>query len=177
MIVPIAAVMISAVSKARTRVRRTALRKLVSLRSAKRAASRSSWPKACTVGIALRISPASAEASAMRSCESRDSARTRRPISTIGSTSRVISPNTRPKSCTLVAASITMPPTNWNRLRSPIDTELPTTACTSVVSPVSRDSTSPVCKVSKNCGDWRSTRAYTARRRSAVTRSPIHDTM
>ena len=151
--------MISAVSSARTRVRRTALRKPVSLRSAKRAASRSSWVKACTVDMALRISPASAEASAMRSCDSRDSLRTRRPMSTIGSASRAISPKIMAKRCTLVAASITMPPTNWNRLRSPIDTELPTTACTSVVSPVSRDSTSPVCRVSKNCGDWRSTRA------------------
>ena len=177
MIVPITAAMISPVSAARTRVRRTAVAKPVSARAAKRAASLASWPKACTVGIALRISPASAEASAMRSCASRERLRTRRPISVIGSASSAISPKMRPKSCTLVTASITMPPTNWNRLRSPREIELPTTVCTSVVSPVSRDSTSPVCRVSKNCGDWRSTRAYTALRRSAVTRSPIHDTV
>ena len=58
-----------------------------------------------------------------------------------------------------------------------MDTELPTTVWMSVVSPVRRDSTSPVCKVSKNCGDCPSTRAYTALRKSAVTRSPIHDTV
>ena len=72
---------------------------------------------------------------------------------------------------------MTMPPMNWNRLRRPIEMELPTTVWISVVSPVSRDSTSPVCKVSKNCGDCTSTRAYTALRKSAVTRSPTHDTV
>jgi len=48
-----------------------------------------------------------------------------------------------------------IPPINWNRLRKPIEMELPTTVWTSVVSPVSRDSTSPVCNVSKNCGGLR----------------------
>ena len=42
---------------------------------------------------------------------------------------------------------------------------------------VSVGGASPVCRGSKYCGDWRSTRAYTALRRSAVTRSPIHDTV
>ncbi len=36
--------------------------------------------------------------------------------------------------------------------------EEPTTVCTSVVSAVRRDSTSPVWVVSKNTGLWRSTR-------------------
>ena len=52
-----------------------------------------------------------------------------------------------------------MPPMNWKTLRSPIEIELPTTVWISVVSPVSRDSTSPVCRVSKNCGDCASIRA------------------
>ena len=55
--------------------------------------------------------------------------------------------------------------------------ELPTTVWISVVSPVSLDSTSPVCNVSKNCGDCFSMRAYTALRKSAVTRSPTQVTV
>ena len=46
-------------------------------------------------------------------------------------------------------ASIAMPPTSRNRLRSPIDRLVPTTVWISVVSVVSRDSTSPVWVVSK----------------------------
>jgi len=42
-------------------------------------------------------------------------------------------------------------------LRSPIDSDEPTTVCTRVVSAVSRESTSPVCVLSKNWGLWRST--------------------
>ena len=72
---------------------------------------------------------------------------------------------------------MTMPPVNWNKLRKPIEMELPTTVWISVVSPVSRESTSPVCSVSKNCGDCASTRAYTALRKSAVTRSPTQVTV
>jgi hypothetical protein len=53
----------------------------------------------------------------------------------------------------------------------------PTTVCTSVVSTVRRLSTSPVWVVSKNSGLWRMTWAYTALRRSAVTRSPSQLTM
>ena len=57
-------------------------------------------------------------------------------------------------------------------LRRPMLSDEPTTVCTSVVSPVSRDSTSPVCVVSKNSGLCRTTCEYTALRMSAVTRSP-----
>ncbi len=46
----------------------------------------------------------------------------------------------------------------------------------SVVSVVSRESTSPVLVTSKNAGSMRMTRAYTALRRSATTRSPIQFT-
>ncbi len=59
----------------------------------------------------------------------------------------------------LVTASITMPPTNRNTLRSAIDMLVPTTVWISVVSVVRRDSTSPVCVVSKNSGDCASIRA------------------
>lgn len=76
----------------------------------------------------------------------------------------------------LVTVNITRPPSISNRLRRPIDRLVPTTVCTSVVSVVNRDSTSPVCSVSKYCGLMAMTWRYTALRRSAVTRSPSHDT-
>ena len=53
----------------------------------------------------------------------------------------------------------------------------PTAFWITVVSVVSRDSTSPVFSVSKNCGLCCSTCAYTASRRSVVTRSPSQLTM
>ena len=57
-------------------------------------------------------------------------------------------------------------------LRKPMLSDDPTTVCTSVVSVVSRDSTSPVWVVSKNSGLCCNTCEYTALRRSAVMRSP-----
>ena len=80
-------------------------------------------------------------------------------------------------SFTLVTASMASAPRPCTMLRRPIDIEEPTTVCTSVMSPVRRESTSPARSVSKNCGDCFSTCAYTALRRSAVTRSPIQLTM
>ena len=77
----------------------------------------------------------------------------------------------------LVAFIITIAPSDVTMLRSAKDADEPMTVCTSVVSVVRRDSTSPVCVVSKNSGLWRSTCANTAWRRSAVTRSPIQVTM
>ena len=68
--------------------------------------------------------------------------------------------------------SMSSAPTPITALRRPMESEEPTTVCTRVVSVVRRESTSPVCVVSKNCGLWRSTWAYTALRRSAVMRSP-----
>ena len=62
-------------------------------------------------------------------------------------------------------------------LRKPIETLVPTTVWISVVSAVRRDSTSPLCVVSKKAGLWRSTWAYTARLRSDVMRSPSQVTM
>jgi hypothetical protein len=74
-------------------------------------------------------------------------------------------------------ASIKVPPIIMIVLLSPTERLEPTTACTSVVSPVSRDKTSPVWSVSKNAGRCRSTLAYTALRKSVVIRSPSQLTM
>ena len=58
------------------------------------------------------------------------------------------------------------------------ETKMPTPEidCTSVVSAVRRDSTSPVRVTSKNVGSMRTTLAYTALRTSATTRSPSQET-
>ncbi len=77
----------------------------------------------------------------------------------------------------LVATSIAMPPANSTVLRRPIEMLDPTAVWITVVSAVRRDSTSPVFSDSKNAGLCVSTCAYTARRRSVVTRSPIQVTM
>jgi len=52
----------------------------------------------------------------------------------------------------LVAISIAIAPMPSTALRRPIDRLEPTTVCTSVVSVVRRDSTSPVWVLSKNSG-------------------------
>jgi hypothetical protein len=57
----------------------------------------------------------------------------------------------------LVITSITIAPSPITVLRSPRLRLEPTTACTSVVSVVRRDSTSPVWVVSKKAGLCRST--------------------
>ena len=72
-IAPNTSVMTSVVSHARVVVRRTAAAKLVSTLPRKRVASAASCVNAWTVDIALRISPASADESAMRSWLVRDS--------------------------------------------------------------------------------------------------------
>ena len=165
------------VSRARARMRRMAVMKAPSTESPKRFDSIFSCVNACTVGMALRISPAMAEASAMRSCESRDSLRTRRPKTMMGTTTRISKPMMMPASLALVTNSITRPPRNSSTLRSAMEMLVPTTAWIRVVSVVMRDSTSPVCVVSKNWGLCVTTWRYTALRMSAVTRSPSHDTV
>ena len=75
-----------------------------------------------------------------------------------------------------VTAIIAVPPTTSRTLRMAIDAVEPTTTCSTDVSAVSRDRTSPVRVASKNCGDRRTTLANTALRMSAATRSPSHDT-
>ena len=76
----------------------------------------------------------------------------------------------------LVATSITSEPSSVSAERSVIEMPTPEIDCTSVVSAVRRDSTSPVRVTSKNVGSIRTTFAYTALRMSATTRSPSHDT-
>lgn len=72
----------------------------------------------------------------------------------------------------LVSASITVAPTRLKLERSAIDSDEPAIVCTSVVSVVRRESTSPVRVTSKNVGSMRITRRYTALRTSATMRSP-----
>ena len=64
-----------------------------------------------------------------------------------------------PASDGLVAISNTSAPISWMNERSVIDRFTPAIDCTSVVSVVSRDSTSPVRVTSKNVGSMRMTRA------------------
>ncbi len=93
----------------------------------------------------------------MRSWLARDSRRTRPPISIAGATTSAMMPTTVSISLGLVAISIAMPPTNSTALRRPIEMLEPTAFWMTTVSVVSRDSTSPVFRVSKNCGLWVST--------------------
>ncbi|MNN81554.1 hypothetical protein D3C81_1983910 [compost metagenome] len=81
------------------------------------------------------------------------------------------------ESLMLVKNSITRPPANSKALRSAIEILVPIRVWISVVSVVMRDSTSPLCVVSKNCGLCVTTCEYTALRTSAVTRSPSQDTI
>ena len=115
--------------------------------------------------------------SATRSWLARESLRTRRPNHSDGSTISNSTSSTWNITTGLVQISMPSAPVPITALRRPILSEEPTTVCTKVVSVVRRDSTSPVCVVSKNSGLWRSTWPYTALRRSAVTRSPSQLTM
>ena len=169
--------MTKAVSSERTPVRRIEAAKACSLAAPKRCASAASRVKLCTTGMALRISPAMPLVSAMRSWLARDSRLTRRPITIAGSTTSTMIPATVSISPGLVAISMVRPPTNSTALRRPMLMLEPTALWITVVSVVRRDSTSPVFSVSKNCGLCCSTCAYTAWRRSVVTRSPIQVTM
>ena len=83
---------------------------------------------------------------------------------------------TSPASRGLVTNKSTVPPRKSSTLRSATETDEPTTTWRSVVSVVSRDSTSPTRAVSKKDGLSASNRSKTARRRSATTRSPIQAT-
>ncbi len=147
----------NAVSEARVPVRRTAVAKACSFIAAKRRASAPSCTKLCTTGIALSTSAAMPLVSAMRSWLARESLRTRRPITSAGSTTATITTATVSTRRGLVASSIASAPTHMTALRSPMLTLEPTAFCTTVVSVVRRLSTSPVFTLSKNCGLWRST--------------------
>jgi hypothetical protein len=171
------AMMMKASSPARARVRRMAVASAASVAWPKRAASRPCALKACTTGMAPSTSPATALVSATRSWLARDSRRTRRPNHMAGSTTHTTAASTWPIIQALVHTSMTTAPSPVTALRSPIDSEAPTTDCTSVVSVVRRESTSPTRVCSKNAGGCASTRQYTALRKSAVTRSPSQLTM
>ena len=93
-----------------------------------------------------------ADASAMRSCESRESLRTRRPNTMIGRITTTSSTMMIDESFTLVKNIIASPPANRSTLRIAIEMLVPTTDWMSVVSVVRRESTSPLLVISKNCG-------------------------
>ena len=88
----------------------------------------------------------------MRSCESRESVRTRRPKRMIGRITANSSTMMIDASFTLVKNIMPRPPTNSSVLRSAIEMLVPTKDWMSVVSAVRRDNTSPLRVISKNCG-------------------------
>ncbi len=93
-----------------------------------------------------------ADASAIRSCESRESRRTRRPKTTMGRITTTSSTMMIEESFTLVTNIIANPPANSSTLRMAMEMLVPTTDWMSVVSVVRRESTSPLLVISKNCG-------------------------
>ena len=109
--------------------------------------------------IALIVSSAAPETSAIRSWAARDRRRTRRPITTIGTTTSGTTTRTKPVSRGLVTTSSATPPTTSSRLRSAWVTLAPITVWMTLVSVVRRDSTSPVRVTSKKPGErWRTWR-------------------
>src|ERR1700680_1125832 len=104
----------------------------------------------------------------MRSCESRDNLRTRRPKRMIGATTKGTPIRHKPVSLGLVTVIMMRLPKAITRLRKAKDADDPTTVCTKVVSAVSRDKISPVRVVSKKLGLSESTWLKTRDRTSAV---------
>ena len=90
--------------------------------------------------------------SAIRSWLARESLRTRRPNHTLGITMSTSTSKTCSITNGLVQISTPSAPRPSTILRKPMLSEEPTTVCTSVVSADRRESTSPVCVVSKNSG-------------------------
>ena len=88
----------------------------------------------------------------MRSWLARESLRTRRPNQRLGITIKINTNVTCNITSGLVQISTLNAPRPSTALRSPMLSEEPTTVCTSVVSADRRESTSPVCVVSKNSG-------------------------
>ena len=115
------------------------------LAAAKRAASRSSWANDWTVRTALSVSSATADGIGRSGpASARDRRRTRRPKTTIGSTTSGTTSATTPARRGLVVTSMATPPITSSRLRSAWLMLAPMTAWMTLVSVVSRDSTSPV---------------------------------
>ena len=96
----------------------TATANTASTRWPKVALSRSSWAKACTVRISCSVSSTWLETSATRSCTARDSPRTRRPRSAIGSSTSGMPTSASAVSFGLVTKSITAQPAMVIAMRS-----------------------------------------------------------
>ena len=172
MIAPNRASTDTAVSIAPARARLMAAAKLAWTAAPKRRPWNSSIVKACTVWMALSVSPAMPLESATRSWAARDRPRTRRPMTMRGTTTAGTSSRIMPISRGLVMASITTEPDSWMTLRRAMEMPEPAMDWIRVVSVVIRDRTSPVCVTSKKVGSRRRMRRYTAWRMSATTRSP-----
>jgi len=112
----------------------------------------------------------------MRSWLNRDSLRTRRPSTMIGTTASGTTSSASAVRRGLVISSIARPPTNISELRIATETVEPTTWSIKVVSDDSRLITSPVRAVSNQAGLSRTMCAKAALRISATTRSPSHET-
>ena len=164
--------MTPAITRARERMRARAAATALSVARAKSARDCGSWVKACTVRSADTVSSASAAKSAMRSCATRDRVRSRRENSARGTTTNGTTPTTTRDSAGLVTTSMARAPTSSTMLRSHWLTAEPARACSTAVSAIRRDSTSPVRAVSNHAGESVVTWSNTARRRSAPTRSP-----
>ena len=139
---------------------------------ANRAAVALSIPKACMVRTAPTASAAKAEASASRSCATRERRLTPRPEKTSGRTMKGIARITSPDSLGLVITIMASAPRNSMTLRSASDTLTPKADFTCVVSAVSRDTSSPDFAASKKAGSSTVNRPKTAALRSATMRSP-----
>jgi hypothetical protein len=100
--------------------------------------------KAWTVRIAPIDSSRSAPTAATRACVSRDNARTRRPNTTIGTTTTGTTRQASAVSQGEVTSIIRMPPTTVSALRAAIEVEEPSTPWITVVSAVRRETISPV---------------------------------
>ena len=138
-------------------VRRTAEAKAPSTEAWNRPACRFSSVNACTVWMAFKVSPARPLESAMPSCATRESLRTVRPTRISGAMTIGTSSTIQPISLGLVSANMTSAPTRLIDERRAMDRPAPAIDCTSVVSVVRRESTSPVRVTSKNDGSRRTT--------------------
>ena len=160
------------ITVAREPIRARAAATDASVAPAYRVRTNGSPVNACTVRSALSVSSASAPKSAIRSCDTRDSRRSRRENTTSGATTSGTTAATSPDSSGDVTTSMANAPTSSRLDRSHCDSADPVSACSTAVSACNRDSTSPVRAVSNQAGDSAITRLNTACRRSAPTRSP-----
>ena len=152
-IAPNTSVITQAAMPARARAWPIAASNACSTRSRNRRRSPSSWANACTVRIAFRVSSAWPPSAPIRSCASRDSRRTRRPITTIGTTTSGTTIRIRPVSLGLVTSSRARPPISSRRLRKACDRLALITDWMTAVSLVRRASTSPIRVSSKKPGE------------------------